>query len=204
MSKTALRRDTQLQALVDIAERKIASGGLGGLKARDLAAELDCAVGAIYNLVADMDDLILRVRARTLDRLDALVALELSDAPYATTAQADAEMVAIALAYCRFARANTHLWRTLFEHRVAGPRVMPDTAREQQTRIFKHIAQPLRAKMPDAADADVFLLGRTLFAAVHGVVVISMEETLLDVPQAALETQVEKMIRIVCRGLDAP
>jgi AcrR family transcriptional regulator len=44
---------------------------LAGLKTRELAREIGCANGAVYNLVEDMDDLILRVGSRTLARLDA-------------------------------------------------------------------------------------------------------------------------------------
>jgi AcrR family transcriptional regulator len=51
-TKTATRRHSLKEALAAAAERTIATGGLRGLKARDLAAEAGCAVGAIYNVVA--------------------------------------------------------------------------------------------------------------------------------------------------------
>ena len=39
----------------------MAAGGLAGLKTRELAREIGCANGAVYNLVDDMDELILLV-----------------------------------------------------------------------------------------------------------------------------------------------
>ncbi len=39
----------------------MAAGGLAGLKTRELAREIGVANGAVYNLVEDMDELILRV-----------------------------------------------------------------------------------------------------------------------------------------------
>jgi len=48
-SKTAIRRERQRQALIEAAEAAIALGGLSNLKAREIASEAGCALGAIYN-----------------------------------------------------------------------------------------------------------------------------------------------------------
>ena len=40
------------------------------LKAGEVADKAGCALGAIYNLVEDMDEIVLRVGAHTLGRLD--------------------------------------------------------------------------------------------------------------------------------------
>ena len=52
------------------AEDTIAKGGLGELRARDLADEAGCAVGAIYNAVEDLDELMLLANMRTLAALE--------------------------------------------------------------------------------------------------------------------------------------
>src|SRR6266852_4038029 len=67
---TAKRREQLKAALVAAAEWEISKRGLRGLKARALAYKVGCAVGAIYNVVADLDDLIFRVNSRTLDELE--------------------------------------------------------------------------------------------------------------------------------------
>src|SRR5262245_57551006 len=72
---TAAQRRTQLRdALVAAAERTIEREGLRGLRARALAEEVGCAVGAIYNAVKDLDELVLLVNARTLTTLEAELA----------------------------------------------------------------------------------------------------------------------------------
>ncbi len=43
------------EALVSAAERTVAAQGLSGLRARDLAREAGCAVGAIYTVFPDLD-----------------------------------------------------------------------------------------------------------------------------------------------------
>src|SRR5215831_15178579 len=67
---TSERRQNLKEALIDAAERAIAARGLPGLKARELAAEVGCAVGAIYNAVEDLDELIFSVNSRTLAALE--------------------------------------------------------------------------------------------------------------------------------------
>lgn len=204
MTTTAARRERQRTQLIDAAEKAIAERGLAGLKARELAQEIGCALGAIYNLVADMDELVLRVGSRTLARLDAaLSAAESEDAPISTDAAAD-RLVAIALAYCAFARDNLQLWRVLFEHRMAEGAVVPDWAVSEQMTLFRHILEPLSVLLPDRVEPERVLMGRTLFSAVHGVVAIGLEEKLIAVPRRDLDRQIEGLVRLVCRGLSVP
>src|ERR1700743_332896 len=113
MTKTLEKRAKQRDDLVAAAERRITAKGLTGLKSRDLARDIGCSNGAVYNLVEDMDDLILRVGSRTLARLDAALTEAENSGP------ADEALVRIAVAYCDFAANNFELWRTLFEHRMA-------------------------------------------------------------------------------------
>src|SRR5205085_3965846 len=115
MSKTLERRAKQLEDLIAAAERAIATNGLSGLKSRELAAEIGVANGAVFNLVDDMDELILRVGSRTLARLDSVLTAAESDG---SSSPAET-LVRIALAYCDFAAENLDLWRALFEHRMA-------------------------------------------------------------------------------------
>src|SRR5882757_6749091 len=111
MSKALERRAKLREALILAAEKSIAAKGLAGLKTRDLAREIGVANGAVYNLVEDVDELILRVGSRTLMRLDTTLTAAESEGPAAP----DQILVRIALAYCAFAAENLELWRALFE-----------------------------------------------------------------------------------------
>src|SRR5438105_15715097 len=113
MSKALERRAKLREDLILAAEKSIARGGLAGLKTRDLAREIGCANGAVYNLVADVDELILLVGSRTLNRLDAFLT-----APESNGTSSPRETLGrIALAYCDFASDNVELSRSVF-----GPR----------------------------------------------------------------------------------
>ena len=66
--KAALKKN-----LTDLAEAQIAAQGFASLRARDLAKEAGCSVGAIYNVFDDLTALTLEVNGRTFLRLGAFV-----------------------------------------------------------------------------------------------------------------------------------
>lgn len=197
------KKQERLDALVAAAESRIAVHGLAGLKARDLAADLGIALGGIYNIVADMEELALRVSSRTLTRLGVVLTEAAADRPLATPEEATDRLVAIAHAYLGFARDNLNLWRTLFELRLTGMTVLPDWAADDQLRLFRHIAEPLAVLVPGMPDGERVLAARTLFAAVHGIVTIGLEERLIAVPMAAQADQIAWLVTSTCRGLGA-
>ena len=197
MSKSLERRAKLRESLIDAAERAIAAKGLAGLKTRELAREIGCANGAVYNLVEDMDELILRVGSRTLARLDAALNLAESNDP-----ASPAEMlVRIALAYCDFAAENHELWRALFEHRMTQGKPVPEWALSEQMDLFRHIYRPLAALFPERSVAELSVTARTLFSAVHGVVTLGLEQKLIAVPIDALRAEVATIVRAMVAGL---
>jgi AcrR family transcriptional regulator len=197
MSKTLERRAKQRDALIIAAEKAIAAKGLTGLKSRELAAEIGVANGAVFNLVADMDELVLRVGSRTLARLDsALTAAESEGAPSPTEA-----LVRIAVAYCDFAADNLELWRSLFEHRMAPDKPVPEWAIEEQMSLFRHIYHPLAKLFPKWSADELGVTARSLFAAVHGMVSLGLEQKLIAVPVAALRDEIATIVKATIRGL---
>jgi AcrR family transcriptional regulator len=197
MSKTLERRDKLRDSLILAAERSIKTKGLAGLKTRDLARDIGCANGAVYNLVDDMDELILRVGSRTLDRLDAA----LTEAESAGAASAAETLVRIALAYCDFAADNLELWRALFEHRMAPNKPIPDWAVDQQMELFRHIYRPLATLLPGHSAAELSVTARSLFSAVHGMVTLGLEQKLIAVPIEALRAEIAMIVRAMVKGL---
>ena len=199
MSKALERREKQRDALIAAAERMIAAKGLAGLKTRDLASEIGIANGGVYNLVADVDELILRVGSRTLSRLDAaLSSAESNDDPSPREA-----LVRIAIAYCDFAAENLELWRSLFEHRMEPDKELPDWAISDQMALFRHIYTPLAALFPKRSPDELSVTARSLFSAVHGMVALGLEQKLVAVPLPALRNEIAVLVRAAVEGLVA-
>jgi AcrR family transcriptional regulator len=197
MTKTSERRAKQRESLIVAAEKAIAAKGLAGLKSRELAAEIGVANGAVFNLVDDMDELVLRVGSRTLARLDsALSAAESDGAPSPAE-----KLVRIAVAYCDFAAENLELWRALFEHRMAPEKPIPGWAVEEQMNLFRHIYHPLAKLLPKWSADELGITARSLFASVHGMVSLGLEQKLIAVPVAALGDEIATIVKATIKGL---
>jgi AcrR family transcriptional regulator len=196
---TTERREALRETLIKVAAAAIAAGGLAQLKARDLAREAGCALGAIYTVFPDLDALILAVNARTLDRIDTAMRAA-RDAPQ-DAERAIARLVELATAYLDFAVAHTGLWRALFEHRLPAGQTVPDDYLAQQMTLFRHIVAPLEALQPDMHERARLMLARSLFSAVHGVVDLGLEEKLTAVPLPELRRLVVLLATAMGRGL---
>jgi AcrR family transcriptional regulator len=197
MSKTLERREKLRESLILAAEKSITAGGLAGLKTRDLARDIGVANGAVYNLVEDVDELILRVGSRTLMRLDAALTAAESKGPAAP----DQLLVRIALAYCDFAAENLELWRALFEHRMERGKPIPEWAVEEQMNLFRHIFRPLAALFPNRTPEQLSVTARSLFSSVHGMVSLGLEQKLIAVPIAVLRREIATIVQATLTGL---
>jgi AcrR family transcriptional regulator len=181
------------QRLLDVAERRIEEQGLAGFKAREVAAEAGVALGSIYNAFENLDLLVLHVNARTLARLDAVLR------EMAPESLDPAErMVALARGHVSFALANRRLWASLFDHRLPE---LPEWPREAHVRIMRLIATPLARLRPDLTAEQLGLRARTLFAAVHGVVHLSLTGQFVGTPQDALEAEAVALVESLVGGI---
>ncbi len=183
------------ERLLAAAEETVITRGLPALKARDLATQAGCALGAIYTAFDDLDELILRVNARTLERLEAALADALGEVDPAQALRR------LARAYLSFARRNEPSWRALFEHRLVRGAVVPEWYAQARNRLFGRLEAPLGALRPKADPAQRALLARTLFSAVHGVVVLGLEEKIADTPPEILDAELENLVRLIAAGL---
>lgn len=188
-------RKTDLRSrLIEAAEAEIAEKGLLGLKARDVTQRAGCALGAIYNAVADLDELVMRVNSRTLERLGQALA------PASSAGSPEAVTLALADAYAVFALENRRLWSALFEHRLPEGVEMPDWHRQEHEVLIARIVAPLQHLRPDLPDAEIRLRVRTLFGAVHGVVHLALQGRLVGVPEPLLRQEVAALVGALVAG----
>ena len=200
--QTGARRARLRAALVAAAEHAIERDGLRGLRARALAEEAGCAVGAIYNAVEDLDELVLLVNARTLAALEReLVAAVGTAENIGRPDAAVARLVRMALAYLDFAAANTSRWRALFDHRMPAGLDIPDWYRKEQQRLFDYVENLLVELQAQESRVRRALLARSLFSAVHGLVTLGLEEKLQPLPLPALREQIRFVVTAIGRGM---
>ncbi len=191
---TEKRRAELREKLIDIAETRIEVDGMRALKARAVAEEAGCAVGAIYNVFEDMNGLILAVNVRTFGRLgrsiiEAVVGHEM-EPPFE-------RLALMSTAYVDFACDNINLWRALFDIEMTADSDIPDWYMDELGNLFKVISSPLAEADPTADPEEVDLRTRALFSAVHGIMLLSLENRLSGVPRAHLKDMVAFLLRSV-------
>lgn len=185
---TEERREKLRETLTDIAEASIRDQGLAALRARDLAERAGCSVGAIYTAFDDLEALSMAVNARTFARLGASVA----EAIHGLDAGPRDRLIAMAIAYLRFAAANKNLWRAMFDLRMTED-TGPEWYLAEIRSLFAYIAGPLAEIYPDWAPEKRELMVRALFSSIHGICLLGLEKRFSGVP----EDRIEEMIALV-------
>ena len=203
LKATEARRAELRASLVEAAEATIGAQGLSGLRARDLAGTVGCALGAIYTVFPDLDALIRTVNLRTLSTFEAALGPADRQPDFPDPSAACDELVRIGAAYLDFARAHPLRWRALFQHQAADGETPPDWYVEEQSRLFRFIEAPLRVLRPDLSPSACVLMSRTLFSATHGIVMLGLDERLMPLTYDTVRRQLETMIRAMARGLSA-
>jgi AcrR family transcriptional regulator len=196
--ETAARRRNLKESLIDAAQQEISAHGLAGLRARTLAERIGCAVGAIYNVVADLDELILLVNSRTLAALER--ELLAAGRPDPATDPID-RLCRLALAYLEFATTRRPRWRAVFDHRLPAGKAVPDWYLDDQMRLFGYVEGPVGELVPGLSPARRALIARSLFSAVHGIVTLGLEEKLQALKPGELSEQVTFVVAALGRGL---
>lgn len=173
--------------LIDVTEAHIKSGGLASVKAREIAKEAECALGAIYTAFDDIHALVMAVNMRTFQALGAEVTAAVEGAASETP---NDQLIAMSKAYLHFASHNTHLWRALFDLDMSVQSAVPDWYLEALSQLFANIEAPLARLFPDLPHDELDLMVRALFSSVHGIVLLGLQNRISAVPQP----QIEKMI----------
>ncbi|MEL6206893.1 MAG: TetR/AcrR family transcriptional regulator [Pseudomonadota bacterium] len=190
-ARTDARRADLRQRLVDAAEARVRAGGLSTLRARDLAKEAGCAVGAIYNVFDDMTALGLAVNARTFARFGQSV----RDALAASGEQSPREeLKTMGRTYLNFAASDPYAWRALFDIQMSDKQDVPHWYVTELGRLFTIIHGPLSRLRPDLPKAEIDLLTRALFSSVHGIVLLGLERRLSAVPPDKIAAMIDRVL----------
>jgi AcrR family transcriptional regulator len=191
---TALRHQGLRQELIAAAEGVIETQGLENLRARDLAVQAGCSVGAIYNVFTDLDWLVLEVNANTLRAIGARMATINSTEPLDC-------LLRLADAYLDYAVEHRRRWDALFNHQMPLDAETPEGFDEVQNEAFSYIEAPLARLRPDFPQPALGMLGRSIFAAVHGMVALGLDKRVGSYGVPVLRSQIAVVVRAIAAGL---
>ncbi|WP_107495508.1 TetR/AcrR family transcriptional regulator [Thalassobius sp. I31.1] len=188
--KVAARKEALRVKLVDLAEAQIGKGGLRSVKARDLAKEAGCALGAIYNAFDDLQALFMAVNGRTFQRLGFAVAQSVED----VQAGPNERLIIMSEAYLGFAAENTNLWRAMFDLEMSTDDEVPNWYLVALAGLFENISRPLSEIYPDMDAESLDLMTRSLFSSVHGIVLLGLEKRISGVPPEKIKTMISMLL----------
>lgn len=192
--KVAARKAALREKLIDLAEVQIEAEGLASLRARELARQADCAVGAIYTHFDDLYTLILGVNGRTFARLGQAVGKTVENGKNAAPHE---RLIAMSHAYLEFAREHPKLWRALFDVEMRSDGPVPEWYADAMAQLFAYITAPLTEIFPDFDEDRLDLMTRTLFSSVHGIVLLGLENRISGVPGEQLQTMIRLLLEQV-------
>jgi len=153
------------------AKRIVAKQGYGALSTRKVAAAIGYAVGSLYLVVRNLDDLIMQVNGSTLDDL-----YQGLQAASARDKNPETSLLRLANEYIEFAFTNRSLWSLVFEHPTTQR--SPAWFQEKVTRMFALVEVRLKDIAPKRPTHEQRLAAHALWSGVHGVTVLGLADRL--------------------------
>ncbi|MEP1443986.1 MAG: TetR-like C-terminal domain-containing protein [Hyphomicrobiales bacterium] len=166
-------RDELREKLILTTIDRLDASGVNGVRARDLASEVGCAVGTIYNLVGDLDNLILLACARTLEEFEVFATSHFNEqeAKGATNLEL---LESMAASYVDFAFLHHKRWQAAFEVSYEENSHFQQTYVSGQRQLLGLIVKTLLKINPDIDQRELANIGRALWASVHGIATLAM------------------------------
>ncbi|MDH5509441.1 MAG: WHG domain-containing protein [Nitrospinota bacterium] len=179
-----------IQAAIHIVQNE----GYTGLNVRKTASMAGCAIGMVYKIFDNMDELAIHVNADTLDKLDKCLSHPCSFNYPGEAVQKLADR------YIAFSRDNFNLWSMLFEHRME--RALPDWFRQKIAQCFGHVEKAM-APLTKAGPPASVDHAKVLWASLHGICSLSITGKLDTVGAQSASTLAAEMINNYIAGLAA-
>jgi AcrR family transcriptional regulator len=184
-------RELIIQAATEIVEQD----GLEGLSAREIAKRIGYSPGTLYNVFENLDDLLLTIEARLLDRL----AEQLAKTEAAGTPQE--RLRRLTKAYFAFSQERPKLWNLLIEHRLPAGRDVPEWYRAKLESLLVPLEAALAPLLADADSAAKKHAARTLWVGVHGMTSLSAVDKFSSMTNTAGASHIDELVSTYLAGL---
>ncbi len=181
--------------ILRVATEIIKAEGMSSLSTRKIAKEIGCAVGTIYNVFSNLDEIILTINATTIAKLESQLLNEAQreEDPFLA-------VIGLARAYVAFSRDNYHLWSLLVDHKLSPGNTLPVWFQEKVASLFLLVSRmvaPLVANDQERADRAA----RVLWASLHGVCSLAVSGKLDAVKSETADILADSLVRNYLQGL---
>jgi AcrR family transcriptional regulator len=199
MGRRSSHTPQQIRALIlDAAQEIIEAQGLAGLSAREIARRIGYSPGTIYNLFANLDDVVLNVEARVLDALDRRLCEVQAEGDSADDGD---QLARLARAYLAFTQEKPRLWNLLFEHHMPAGAELPAWYRQKLEGLTAQIERALAPHFPPGSVEQRQRAARVLWAGVHGITSLSTADKLSVVTTETAARLIDDLIGTYLAGL---
>ncbi len=168
------RSEHTKQELIDMATangRKILrKEGLENLSTRKVASAIGYAVGTIYNIFNDRDDMVIHVNLKTLKDLEAHINKNLRDNK---SSSVNKNLKTIAHSYLDFAQKNLNLWSAIFELKLRKDYEFPEKYTARVSSILNIVSENIKG---DFKNKDLYV--KALWANIHGICFLNLTNKL--------------------------
>ena len=178
--------DEVIQRVLDFLQTAPASQ----LSLRKLAKMVGYSPGTLINHFGSYAHLILAANARTLDQIGELLleAVKQSQAP-------STQLTLFAHRYWQFAQDHPYQWQILFEHHLEPDDEVPTWQINRIDRLFKLIERCLRELKPQVGEQDCQKASRTLWASVHGICALSLDNKLFAASTLEAGSMIDSLLK---------
>lgn len=165
--KTAIPREGIKEKSIAQAKKLAIEGGLESINVRNIAGAVGCSVGTLYNVVGDLNTIILFLNQQTTQMLTERLRIA------ASTSENPIEKAhALAETYIEMGLENTNLWEVLFLFTRNSKEPLPAWYLETLAEPVSVVMNALSPLYQDAENcqADVAIL----WSGLHGIVALSL------------------------------
>jgi len=175
---------------LDAAKEIVEKQGLRGLSTRQIASRMGYSAGTLYQLFADLDELILRMNAETLDGL-----IETCDG-VDFQAGPEAALQELAHRYIAYVSRNRGLWNAIFEHSLPEGREAPPWMVERTGKLLGLAEQAIAPLFALGEEARRCHEAQVLWAGLYGIASLATAGKLPagESPEAMVATLVRNSI----------
>lgn len=197
MGRRSVHTAEELREYILKASTEIIEGdGYAGLSAREIARRIGYSPGTLYNIFENLDDLVLTIEGRLLDRLS----MEL--AGVAQDGDPRRRVHRLAETYLKFTHENPRLWNLLFEHHLSPGHNVPPWYQLKLESLMSQVEQALVPLMEGAEPPALKRAARVLWAGVHGITSLSTADKLSAISTDAAAALVDDFVGTCLAGLE--
>lgn len=176
------------EMVLDAAETIIINEGYSALTVRKVAMEIGYTVASIYMVFTNMADLVMHIKANTMDELTKQLQQVSGGAP-------ERQIVELAKTYLQFAVKNHNRWNMIFVQDTQ----LPEWYRQKINLIFGLLETQFALLAPNCSTQQSKQAARVLWSGVHGICTLSLTDKLdiagFDDIENAIKLLVENFIK---------